>query len=200
MGSPLALLSWTCSGSFSPGPLSTSAWDEATRGRLHILQSGSILKSSPDPVGVRRHVLRRTTERPGAPRHPLSCFSSFWVSLSLSSSGQPGAAFEPEIPVPSTDLGTGFNVPHSPESPQPAFKDILNHEPQMLGCKRRVVEEGEHVRRTWNYAPSVFFLLLQYLLAQECDHRGSSLGPEMEPACIPEHSVGGEGYLGCFLC
>lgn len=52
------------------------------------------------------------------------------------------------------------------------------------------------MKRTWN---SAFSPLLQYLLAPKCNQRGSSLIPQMEPACILVHSVGEEGYLGCFL-
>lgn len=56
------------------------------------------------------------------------------------------------------------------------------------------------MRRTWNCAPSLSFPLFAISLGPKCHHRGSSLGPEMEPAFILVHSKGGEGYVGCFLC
>ena len=82
----------------------------------------SIMKSSPDLVGVKRGVLKLTTARARVPQQSLSCLF-FFLDLTLSFFFRAvEAAFEPEMPASSDRPGYyGFNVPHSPPNPHPAF-------------------------------------------------------------------------------
>lgn len=80
--------------------------DEAKRGRLPLLQAWKHPEVLPGSCSCKKTIAHPEWSPSAAAE--LFVFSPFWVLLSLSSPGQPGAAFEPEIPAPSDRPGYWF--------------------------------------------------------------------------------------------
>lgn len=106
--------------SLSRGPPSAVAGGMRPNvGDSPFCRPGSTLKSSPDLVRVKRQ-LRILN---GVPQQPLSCLffllsgSCFLFLLQ----GSQELLLNQKYQRPRTDLGTGFNAPHSPPNSPPAI-------------------------------------------------------------------------------
>ena len=191
---PSSLLSRTCSGSFSPGPLSLSTRDEATRGRLHILQAGSILKVLFGSCRVRRHVLRQlTTLLEPLSQYPLRWFCLFvclFCSVLFFLSGSPLLFLQ-------SSQEQLLNQKY--QCPRQTWVLVLMY--HISPCKPTSCSKRHFKPRTSTaWVQKTSCCGGGAYSTKKCDHRGSSLGPDMESECILVHCVGGEDYMGCFLC